>query len=183
MEAKAKELYEKVVTLDLGGRTGSYYDEDLKANVAYVEGAEFALGQTAAFGRKPDPAPLRAFIKKHPTSPLLKNAYSYLANYYGRQASKEDAAAFFDEYIAKFPDEKRALSAATSSASSGTRTPSTRASALAEKLIEMTGYPQNPDYQELSGPALRRSRKTRPRSTRRTARISPTITSRPRSSP
>ena len=146
MEAKAKELYEKVVTLDLGGRTGSYYDEDLKANVAYVEGAEFALGQTAAFARKPDPAPLRAFTKKHPTSPLLKNAYSYLANYYGRQASKEDAAAFFDEYVAKFPGEKRALSAAIERIIRD-KDPVDKGLALAEKLIEMTGYPQNPDYQ------------------------------------
>jgi len=147
MEAKAKELYEKVLTLDLGGRTGSYYDEDLKANVPYIEGAEFALGQTAAFGRKPDPSPLRAFIKKHPTSKLIKNAYSYLGNYYGRMASKEDAAAFFEEYTAKFPEDKRALSAYIERIIKD-KDPVDKGIALAEKLKELAGYPRNPDYQE-----------------------------------
>jgi len=147
MEARAKELYQKVLTLDLGGRTGSYYDEDLKASIPYVEGAEFALAQTTAMGRKPDPAPLRAFIAKHPASKLLKNAYSYLAYYYGQMASKEDAAAFFEEYTAKFPDDKRALGAYVERIIRD-KEPLDKGLRLAEKLKDMAGYPQNPDYQE-----------------------------------
>ncbi len=147
MEAKAKELYEKVLTLDLGGRTGSYYDEGLKASIPYVEGAEYALAQTTAMGRKPDPAPLRAFIKKHPTSKLLKNAYSSLGYYYGQMAPKEDAAAFFEEYTAKFPDDRRALSAYIERIIRD-KEPLDKGLALAEKLKEIVGYPRNPDYQE-----------------------------------
>jgi hypothetical protein len=147
MEARAKELYEKVLTIDPGGRTASYYDEDLKASIAYVEGAEFALGQTASFGRKPDPAPLRAFLKKYPASKLLKNAYSYLGYYYGQMASKEDAAAFFEEYTAKFPEDRNALSSYVQRIIRD-KDPLDRGIALAEKLKETAGYPRNPDYQE-----------------------------------
>jgi len=147
MEAKSKELYEKVLTLDLGGRTGSYYDENVKTNVSYVEGAEFALGQTVAMGRKPDPAPLRAFIKKHPTSALVKNAYSYLGYYYGRMAPKEDATAFFEEYTAKYPDDRNALSSYIQRIIKD-KDPVDKGIALAEKLKELAGYPRNADYQE-----------------------------------
>jgi len=147
MEAKAKELYQKVLTLDLGGRTGSYYDEDLKATISYIEGSEFALSQAAAGSRKPDPMPLRAFIKKYPASPLLKNAYSSLGYYYGQMAAKEDAAAFFEEYTAKYPEDRRALASYVQRIIKD-KDPVDKGLALAEKLKELAGYPRNPDYQE-----------------------------------
>jgi hypothetical protein len=147
MEARSKELYEKILTLDLGGRTASYYDEYYKATIPYIEAAEFALGQTAAYGRKPDPAPLQAFIKKHPASPLTKQAYSSLSYYFGNTASKEDAASFFEEYTAKYPDEKYAKSAYVERIIKD-KEPVDKGIALAEKLKEQAGYPQNPDYQQ-----------------------------------
>jgi len=147
MEAKSKELYEKVLTLDLGGRTGSYYDEDLKASIPYVEAAEAALGQTAAMGRKPDPAPLLAFIKSHPTSKLIKNAYSALSYYYGYQAPKEEAAKFFEEYTAKYPDNKSAINAYVERIIRD-KGPADKGIELALKLQELAGYPRNPDYQQ-----------------------------------
>jgi hypothetical protein len=147
MEKRSTELYEKILTMDLQGRTASYYDEDLKATVPYVEAAEFALGQATVFSRKPDPAPLRAFIKKYPSSRLLKNAYSYLSNYYGQMAPAGEAAAFFEEYTARFPDDRNALGSYVQRIIRD-KGPVDKGLSLAEKLKETAGYPRNPDYQE-----------------------------------
>jgi tetratricopeptide (TPR) repeat protein len=133
--------------MDMGGRTASYYDEDYKATVSYVEAAEFHLAQETAMGRKPDPAPLRAFIKKYPESKMLKNAYQYLGYYYGRGASKEEAAAFFEEWTTKFPDDRNALQSYVQRIIRD-KDPLDKGLALAEKLKELAGYPENPDYQE-----------------------------------
>lgn len=133
--------------MDLGGRTASYYDEDLKASVTYVEAAEFHLAQETAMGRKPDPAPLRAFIAKYPLSPYIKNAYSYLGYYYGQMASKEDAGAFFEEWTKKYPDNRDALLSYVQRIIRD-KEPVDKGLRLAEKLKELAGYPENPDYQE-----------------------------------
>jgi tetratricopeptide (TPR) repeat protein len=147
MEAKSKELYQKVLTMDLGGRTASYYDENYKAAIPYVEAAEFALAQTTAMGRKPDPAPLRAFIAKYPESKLVKTAFNYLGYYYSQMAGKEDADKFFEEYTAKFPDSKEALLSYVQRIIKD-KDPIDKGIGLAEKLKEMAGYPENADYQE-----------------------------------
>jgi tetratricopeptide (TPR) repeat protein len=111
MQAKAKELYQKVVAVDPEGKQGSYTYEYQKATVPYTQAAEFELGQMASFGRKPDPAPLLAFIKKYPSSPLVESGYEYLSNYYGYQAPKEEAVKFFEEWVARFPDKRDPLAA------------------------------------------------------------------------
>ncbi len=144
---RADELYRKVLAMDLEGRTGSYYDENLKATIPYVEAAEYALGQTAARGRKPDPGPLREFIAKRPTSPLVKNAYRNLSYYYGYQAPKEDAGKFFDEAIAKFPDEKGLITSYIARIIRD-KDPVDKGIRLAEKLKEKIAYPRDPDVQE-----------------------------------
>jgi len=133
--------------MDPGGQTASYYDEYRKATVSYVEAAEFALGQSASQGRKPDPAPLRSFIAKRPTSVLVKDAYSSLSYYYGFQASKEDAAKFFDEAIAKFPDNKNMVSTYLERIIRD-KDPVDKGIAMAEKLKEKVGYPRDPGLQE-----------------------------------
>jgi tetratricopeptide (TPR) repeat protein len=133
--------------MDPEGRTGSYYDENLKATVPYVEAAEYALGQTVARGRKPDPGPLREFIAKHPTSVLVKNAYRSLSYYYGYQAPKEDAGKFFEEAIAKFPDEKGLVTSYLARIIRD-KGPIDKGIALAEKLKEKIAYPRDPDVQE-----------------------------------
>jgi tetratricopeptide (TPR) repeat protein len=147
MEQKSKELYQKVIGLDPEGTKGSYTYEYFKATVPYVQAAEFELGQTASQGRKPDPAPLQAFIKKYPKSELIKGAYTYLSYYYGYQATKEDAGKFFEEYTAKFPDDKNALGAYVERIVRD-KEPIDKGIALAEKLKETAGYPQNPDTQQ-----------------------------------
>jgi tetratricopeptide (TPR) repeat protein len=133
--------------MDMGGRTASYYDEDYKATIPYVEAAEFHLAQETAFGRKPDPAPLRAFIAKYPESKYVKNAYSYLGYYYSQMASKEDAGAFFEEWTKKYPDDKSALQSYIQRIIKD-KDPVDKGLALAEKLKELAGYPEVPDYQE-----------------------------------
>ena len=147
LTAKAQELYKKVIALDPEGKLGSHTFEYLKATVPYTQAAEFSLGQTAARGRKPDPAPLQAFIKKYPESKLVKSAYGSLAYYYGYQAGKDDADKFFEEYATKFPDDKEALASYVRRIIKD-KGPVDKGLALAEKLQELTGYPQNPDYQE-----------------------------------
>jgi tetratricopeptide (TPR) repeat protein len=147
MEAKSKELYQKVIALDPEGKQGSYTYEYLKATVPYTQAAEFELGQAAAQGRKPDPAPLQAFIKKYPESKLIKQAFSNLGYYYGYQASKEDAGKFFEEYTTKYPDDKNALGAYVERIVRD-KEPVDKGITLAEKLKEIAGYPQNPDYQQ-----------------------------------
>jgi tetratricopeptide (TPR) repeat protein len=147
LTAKSQELYKKILTMDLQGRTASFYNENLKATVTYVEASEFALAQNSTFSQKPDPAPLRNFIKKYPDSKYVENAYSYLSYYYGQRATKEEATAFFEEYTAKFPNDKNALLSYVQRIIRD-KDPVDKGITLAEKLKEMAGYPQNPDYQE-----------------------------------
>ena len=102
----------------------------------------------AAFsGQQPDPAPLQAFIKKYPSSPLVKNGYMYLTYYYQSQAPKDAAAKFFDEYTAKYPENREALAAYVERIIRD-KEPLDKGIALAEKLKELQGYPQNPSVQE-----------------------------------
>jgi len=147
MEAKSKELYEKVIALDPEGKLGSHTYEYFKATVTYTQAAEFELGQAASQGRKPDPAPLQAFIKKYPDSQLVKGAFTYLSYYYGYQASKEDAIKFFDAYTAKYPEDKDALGSYVERIVRD-KEPVDKGIVLAEKLKDIAGYPQNPNYQQ-----------------------------------
>jgi hypothetical protein len=150
MTARSKELYQKILTLNFAGQTASYYDEDTKATIPYVEAAEFALAQSSAFSAKPDPAPLRAFLEKHPTSRFVKDAYSYLGYYYGQMATKEDAGKFFEEYTSKFPEDKNALRSYIERIIKD-KDPLDKGIALAEKLEDLAGYPLNPgDRQNLA---------------------------------
>ena len=146
METKSKELYEKVIALDPEGKLGSHTYEYYKATVPYTQAAEFEIGQAAAQGRKPDPAPLQAFLKKYSDSPLVKAVYTNLGYYYGRQAAKEDAGKFFEEYTAKYPDDKDALGGYVERIIRD-KEPVDKGITLAEKLKEIAGYPQNPEYQ------------------------------------
>jgi tetratricopeptide (TPR) repeat protein len=143
---KSTELYRKVLTMDAGGRTASYYDEYRKATIPYVEAAEFALAQQASSGRKPDPAPMLDFLRKHPSSALVKSAYSSLSYYYGYQAPKEEAGKFFDEALAKFPDDKDMASYYLARIVRD-KEPVDKGLALAEKLKDKQGYPRDPEIQ------------------------------------
>lgn len=108
-EVKPIELYKKVIALDPEGKSGVYTNEYTKVSVPYTVFAEYTLATTTPRGAKPDMAPIKAFIAKYPASPMVKNAYTSMAAYYGRQAPKDEAAKFFAEYAAKYPEDPYAL--------------------------------------------------------------------------
>ncbi len=144
---KAEDLYKEIVALDPEGKAGTTTLEYLKATVPYTQAAEYSLGRMVAFGRKPDPAPLRAFITKYPQSPLVKSAFAYLGNYYQYYAAQGDAAKFFDEYTAKYPQEASVLNSYVERIIKD-KGPLDKGIELAEKTKEIAGYPQNPNYQQ-----------------------------------
>ena len=108
-EVKAVEKYKEVIALDPEGKAGTYTSEYTTTPVPYTQYAEFAIATFALFSEKPDLEPAKAFIKKYPESKLLKTIYRQTSRYYGYQASKEEAAKFFPEYAARFPDDPRVL--------------------------------------------------------------------------
>jgi tetratricopeptide (TPR) repeat protein len=149
-DAKTKEYYEKVLALDPQGKAGQFTHEWTKITAPYREHAEFTLATLGMNTAKPDIAPLRAFIAKYPKSPLLKEAWSRMGSYYGYQASKEDAAKFFPEYAAKFPDDRGALESwlARIIQDEG---PLDKGIEIADKLQKMTrNYPDPPLHSQLA---------------------------------
>jgi len=112
-EAKALEKFKEVVALDPAGRTGTYTQDYYNVTVPYTEYAEFAIAANsldqARGGQKPDMGPAKAFMAKYPQSRLIKQVYERLESYYGYQATKEDAARFYEEYTAKYPDDPMVL--------------------------------------------------------------------------
>jgi tetratricopeptide (TPR) repeat protein len=150
MPEKAKELYQKVIALDPQGKAGNYTYEYQKATVPYTQAAEFELGQESVYSRKPDAAPLKAFIAKYPQSQLLKPAYLYLAQYYryyggNDAAGKADAQKFLEEYTAKYPQDASVLSSYVAWIIKQ-KAPLDKGIELAEKVKEIQGFPRNPEY-------------------------------------
>jgi tetratricopeptide (TPR) repeat protein len=145
--AKTKDLYSKVISLDPGGKSGSYNNEYLKALIPYTEAAEEALGRIAFFGRENDPAPLRAFIAKYPESKFLKDEYALLARFYylSNSVPKDEASKFFAEYTSKYPYEADVLNSYVERIISD-KEPLDKGIELAEKIKEIVGDPPNPGY-------------------------------------
>jgi tetratricopeptide (TPR) repeat protein len=110
-QAKSREFYKKVLSLDPEGRAGGTMDESTKAIIPYTVSAAYVLAVSAARSANPDMAPIRAFIAKYPRSPLVRNAYTAMTNHYGSRAPKEEAAAFFAEYAARYPEDPAVLQA------------------------------------------------------------------------
>ena len=108
-QTRAAEKYKEIIALDPEGKAGSYTTEYTKVTVPYTQYAEFAIATSNLFSEKPDLEPAKAFIRKYPESKLVKETYDQIARYYGYQAPKEDAAKFFPEYAAKFPNDARVL--------------------------------------------------------------------------
>ena len=110
-EAKAGQKYREVIALDPQGKAGAYTSEYSKITAPYTEYAEYSLGETSLRSQKPDAGPMTAFLKKYPEGKLLKQAYSSLAGYYRSRGSQEEAAGFFAEFAAKFPNDTDAYRA------------------------------------------------------------------------
>lgn len=106
---KATEFYKQVIALDPEGKKGMTEVQNEK--VSYTQSAEFNLGAMAISKRPPDASLFQAFIKKYPDSPMVKQAYTRLSSYYTRTAPKEEATKFFEEYLARFPEDANSYSA------------------------------------------------------------------------
>jgi hypothetical protein len=145
MPDKVKELYEKVIALDPKGTAGKADLEYPKARVAYTEYAEYALAGQVLGTRTPDKKPMEDFLAKYPGSELQKSAYSQLARYYRSSASKEEAAAFFETYTAKYPEDPRVLTSYVQRIIRD-QEPLDKGIELAEKVNSIIGYPPNASY-------------------------------------
>jgi len=101
--AKAAEFYKNVLAIDPNGmKGGSDYQGE---KTSYTQQAEFGIAENALGNRPPDRAPMEAFIKKYPKGAIVEGAFAQLSrNYYGRGATKEEAAAFYADYVGRFPN-------------------------------------------------------------------------------
>ena len=100
-QKKALELFKQVLAIDPEGKMGTTTAEYEEAKVTYTEYAEFSMGEMQLFGMKGEARPLQDFINKYPKSELQPSAYESLGSYYQRSGSKEEAARFFEDYVAK----------------------------------------------------------------------------------
>jgi len=148
-EAKALEKYKEVIALDPKGKAGTYTQEYYKITVPYTEFAEFSIATSAIGGKKPDVAPVRAFMAKYPNSKLMKQAYGRMAGYYGYTGTKEEAAKFFPEYAAKYSNDASVYSSWLRRIIKD-KEPLDKGVELADKIKELTLYNPDPsDYQEI----------------------------------
>jgi tetratricopeptide (TPR) repeat protein len=139
-ETKAAEKYKEVIALDPQGKAGSYTQEYDNITAPYTEYAEFALATSALqMSAKPDLGPVKAFLAKYPQSKLTKQAYSRMASYYGYSAPREEAAQFFAEYAAKFPDDPM-VQYSWLSRIVRDKEPLDKGAELAAKIEEMTDF-------------------------------------------
>jgi tetratricopeptide (TPR) repeat protein len=103
---EAADLFRQIIALDPEGKSGAtdYTPGRGRApeKVSYTQYAEFSLGLAALMSRPPDRAPLQAFVKKYDGG-MVKDAYNRLSSsYYLRQASKEEAGKFYEEWQTRF---------------------------------------------------------------------------------
>jgi tetratricopeptide (TPR) repeat protein len=139
---KADQLYRRVVALDPEGKAGPVDVDYAKVRVPYTEFAEFILARKKSVGAEAGPAPMRAFIEKYPRSPLVKTGYMYMSNYYGSCFDRKEARAFFEEFVARYPDSAEALGSYVRRIIRD-KEPLDRGIELAERIAELTSY--NPD--------------------------------------
>jgi len=107
--AKSIEKYKEVVALDPQSTSGLYTDEFTKMTVPYTEYAVFQIAISGLRGPKPDMKPIWDFLAKYPKTNLMKDAYRRMAGFYSYTAPKEEAAKFFEDYTAKFPNDLNIL--------------------------------------------------------------------------
>jgi tetratricopeptide (TPR) repeat protein len=108
--AKAAEFYKQVLAIDPDGKKGgSDYNGE---KTSYTQQAEFGIAENALGARPPDRAPMDAFVKKYAKGAIVEDAFMQLSRaHYGRTATKEEAAAFYGDYVGRFPNSVPALSA------------------------------------------------------------------------
>ena len=140
-EDKAVPLYRDVVGLDPAGASGSFKPDYMKTPVTYTEYAEYEIARFPLQSRR-DPALMNAFLKKYPSGPMARMAYSSLDIFHYGNAPTAEADAFYTEYTAKFPHETWVLQKWLTRITQE-KTSLDKGVALAERLAEMTEA--NPD--------------------------------------
>jgi tetratricopeptide (TPR) repeat protein len=147
--AKADQMYKDVIALDPDGKAGTFTYDSYKVTAPYTEFAEFAIARSTAQGRqKPDLAPMKAFLAKHPQSGLAKAGYDVMEYFYAYQAPKEEAATFFAEYAAKFPADPMVLYSWLSRIVKD-KGPVDKGIELAQKIEAMTEFEPSPNINQL----------------------------------
>jgi tetratricopeptide (TPR) repeat protein len=142
-QEKALELYQQVLAIDPEGKMGTTdYDEE---KVTYTEYAEFSIGTMKVYSRKSDPEPIKAFIKKYPESKMLKSAYGRLSYYYRARGSKEETAAFYEDYTSRWPEDPNVLSSYVSRIIRD-KDNFDKGIELAEKIKDVMKYNPEPSY-------------------------------------
>ncbi len=142
-QEKALELYQEVIAIDPEGKMGTTdYNEE---KVTFTEHAEFSIGTMKVKSRKSDPEPIKAFIKKHPESKMLKSAYERLSNYYRARGSKEETAAFYEDYTSRWPEDPDVLSSYVSRIIRD-KDNFDKGIELAEKIKDIMKYNPYPSY-------------------------------------
>lgn len=150
-QAKATEKYKEVIAIDPEGKAGQYTLEYANIAVPYTEYAEYAIATQNMYGQKPDLEPVKAFIKKYPGSKLVKLAYRDMGYYYGRGAPKEEAAKFYAEYTAKYPNDARAADMWLARIVKD-KGPVEQGAALVDKIGDLTSdYPVPDMNQDIAG--------------------------------
>jgi tetratricopeptide (TPR) repeat protein len=139
--------YKEVLALDPQGKAGTYTQDDSKITAPYTEFAAFEVATQTEPGAKPDVAAVKAFVAKYPKSPLIKSAYENMGYYYGYQGTKEEAAAFFPEYIAKYPNDPSVLYTWLARINRD-KGPVEKGVELAAKIEELTKINPNPSYNQ-----------------------------------
>jgi tetratricopeptide (TPR) repeat protein len=144
---KSIEKFKEVLALDPQGKAGSYTQEYSKITAPYAEFAALAIATNTPPGQKQDMAPIKAFIAKYPKSALIKQAYGDVSYYYGYQATKEEAAAFFPEYAAKYPNDPAVLYQWLARINKD-KGPVEKGLELAAKIEELTQFNPSPSYNQ-----------------------------------
>ena len=141
------EKYKEVLVLDPQGKAGMYTQDYSKITAPYTEFAAFEVATKTEPGAKPDMAAVKAFIAKYPKSPLIKSAYDNMGYYYGYQATKEEAAAFFPEYAAKYPNDAAVLYTWLARINRD-KGPVEKGLELAAKIEDLTKFNPSPSYNQ-----------------------------------
>ena len=100
---KALDLYRQFLALDPSGTSGTTeYGKTTVPNKAY---AEFSIGIISLYAGPRSVEPLKTFLKSAAEGPLLRDAWRRLAGYYRYEGTKEDAARYYEEFIARYPED------------------------------------------------------------------------------
>ena len=110
MSEKAVDLYERVLKKADEAKTIAVPPSVSKEEVSLYEHAKFDLAQAKWYmnlvnARERQPIELIEFTKEFPKSPLMKQAYGALFNYYLRYAPADEAKSFFEDILEKYPEE------------------------------------------------------------------------------